>query len=286
MLSISLFALLATTALSSPLISSDSLLPTRSTQPNWITSCEAATNCETYTDPTTDQLNIRFKAGMEPGTDDYEMRHDPTKVKRQGGYPTTQVTIGDGLEFWGCDVDPVATLNNVSSICATTGQCVPDTWSLPVTYVTPTADVSAAETLSITATGTYPSWIRNGLVAGVQAAMSANGLVVENTANYFVNTGGDNHASGQQSNAFSCSVATAPNFVGLGVYSAPNTLEATIAVSIAVTTPDPGFCGEGVAQVSALSGAMVGAFGAAGAALGAIFGAVSAGCSLTPDGSS
>ena len=80
-------------------------------------------------------------------------------------------------------------------------------------------------------------------------------------------------------------MATAPNYVGLGVYSAANTLEATISVSIAVTTPGKGFCSTPAGQVAALGEAVVNAFGPAGAALGAIFGKVFGNCPLMPDGS-
>lgn len=249
------------------------------------TACEAADNCETYPDPVSGQTNIRFKSGMEPGSADYETRVGNSYAKRQSGYPQTQVTVSDATILWGCDVDPVATLNNVSSICATSGQCIDNSaWTEDVTYGIPGQDVTTPETLTLTAQGTYPSWIRNGLVQGLQAAMSANGLVDTQPVNYIVTTGPTNR-NGPQIAGRSCTVAKAPSFVGLGVYSAENVLEATISVSASIGTPGSGFCASGVAQASALTGAIAGAFGPVGAGIGAIFGTISAACALTPSGS-
>ena len=134
----------------------------------------------------------------------------------------------------------------------------------------------------LTAQGTYPSWIRNGLVQGLQAAMSANGLVDRQTVNYMVTTGPINK-DGPQTAAESCTVATAPSFIGLGVYIAENVLEATISVSASIGTPGSGFCAQ-FAQTSALTGAIAGAFGPVGAGIGAVFGTISAACALTPTG--
>ena len=285
MLHVSILALLATMALAGPLSTSDSLLENRSppAQSSYIIACEAADNCETYIDPTTGQPNIRFKAGMEPGTEDYTSRLAKSKNKRQSGYPQTQVTVGDTTIYWGCGIDPVATLNNVSSICATSGQCIDtDSWSTSVRYGTPDSDVTSPETMTITAIGTYPSWIRNGLVAGVQAAMSGNGIVKTSTVNYIVTTGPITK-NGQQIENESCQVAKAPNFIGLGLYSSPTTLEATISVSITVQTPQNGFCAT-IGGPSGLTAAIVGAFGPVGAGLAAIFGAISAACSIAQSG--
>ena len=221
---------------------------------------------------------------MEPGSTDYKTRVANSYAKRDGTYPQTQVTVSDATILWGCDVDPVATLNNVSAICATSGQCINNSpWTEDVTYAIPGQDVTTPETLTINAQGTYPSWIRNGLVEGVQAAMSAKGLINTQTVNYIVTTGPTNK-NGQQIEGESCTVATAPSFIGLGVYSAENVLEATISVSASIGTPGSGSCASGVAQTSALTGAIAGSFVPVGAGIGAVFGAISAACSLTPSG--
>lgn len=280
MFQISLLALLAAGALGGPLLTTNSMLETRSpsTKPSYITACEAADNCETYTDSTSGQTHIRFKSGMEPGTDDYKTRIANSHRKRQSGYPQTQVTVSDSTILWGCDTDPVAVLGNVVGICPSSGQCITNTpWSEQVTYASSERTDVTTETLVISATGTYPTWIRNGLVQGLQAAMSASGVISRSTINYSVKTGPINK-DGVQIEGHSCSVATAPSFIGLGVYSAPNTLEATISVTAAVGTPSTGFCASGGAQASTLTAAIAGAFGPVGAGVAAIFGSVSAFC--------
>lgn len=281
MLHVSILALLAPMALAGPLSPRDSLLENRfpSAPSTYIAACEAADNCETYIDPTTGQPKIRFKAGMEPGTEDYTSRVANSKIKRQSG-SHTEVTVGDETIYWGCGIDPVATLNNVSSVCPTSGSCIPtDSWSTSVSYISPTNSLSTSpEPLTITATGAYPSWLRNGLIAGVQAAMSAKGVIDTSTITYQVSTGPTNK-NGAQTKGASCQVAKAPNSIGLVVFSSPNVMEAMITVSIAVQTPESGFCAT-VGGPSGIAGAIAGVFGAPGAALAAIFGVVSASCSM------
>ena len=85
--------------------------------------------------------------------------------------------------------------------------------------------------MTISATGTYPSWIRNGLVAGLQGAMGAKDVSTTSTVTYAVQDGAINK-NGFQMHGVDCTVATAPSYVGLGVYSAPNVLMATISAEI------------------------------------------------------
>ena len=239
---------------------------------SYVTACENAVNCETFKLPN-GHTSIRFIKGMEPGTTDYADRLLRSKVKREDT-TTTQVTVSDKTAYWGCGIDPVATLNNVSSICDTSGQCISNSpWSTDIIYVDPTDSNSGSTsgTLTISATGTYPSWIRNGLVAGLQGAMGAKGVSTSSTATYLVIGFAKDGGSYQEH----CTVATAPSYVGLGVYSAPNVLMATISAEISASGGGDGLCGG-----AGIVGAIAGAFGPVGAAVGAIFGTVSASCSL------
>ncbi len=281
MLHVSVLALLATMALAGPLPSSNSLLEDRSpsAQSGYITACEAADNCETYIDPTTGRHNIRFKTGMEPGTEDYTSRVANPKTKRQSGDSYTQVTVGDNTVSWGCGIDPVATLGNVSSICATSGQCMPnDPWSTTVNFPPIPPGTSPSESLTITATGTYPSWIRNGLVEGVQAVMSAKGVVTTSTVNFVDSNRPNSGERPPQKRDGSCQIARAPTDIGLGVYLDSGALEATITVTIALQTQQSGFCNT-MGSTIALTAAVAGAFGPVGAGFAAIFGVISAECS-------
>ena len=106
--------------------------------------------------------------------------------------------------------------------------------------------------------------------------MKAEGVITTSTLNFveFTSpTNGDRPT--QKRDAVSCQVAKAPNSIGLGVYSSPGALEATITVTIAVQTPQNGFC----STMTSVAGAIAGAFGPVGADLAAIFGVVSASCS-------
>lgn len=121
----------------------------------FLVACQRATNCETYTDPSGLE-RIRFKAGMEPGSKDYDKpvgnlaKRDTTDAP---GYPQTQVTVGDQTLWWGCGVDPVQTINNLSSICDTSGECVSnEPWTLPIEYVSPDPSPEQSATLTLTAT--------------------------------------------------------------------------------------------------------------------------------------
>ena len=279
MFHISLLTLLATKVLASPLPTSESISIPRSPAgiPSYTSACEAADNCETYTDPSSGRVNIRFKSGMEPGTEHYNTRVANSYTKRDSSNTTTTITVGDSTIFWGCDIDPVATLGNLINVCPSSGSCLSDEpYTDQVTYVTPGQDTSSSESLSITAVGTYPPWMRNGLVEGVQAVMSAQGVITTQTANYLVVTGAIGKNGGQSQGA-SCQIATAPTFIGLGVYL-NGLLQASFQVTASVGTPGSGFCANGLASTSALTGAIAGALGPIGAGVAAIFGIISASC--------
>ena len=114
-----------------------------------ISACEAASNCEAYTDDQ-GRERVRFKSGMEPGTADYAQRmtrRDPSShsfeksvdgpmvkmtaadkkkledVEKADAGLHTYVTIGDTAIYWGCLADPVQALGNLSAPCASTGAC-------------------------------------------------------------------------------------------------------------------------------------------------------------------
>ena len=289
MFHISLLTLLATNALASPLLTSESNSIPRSpsSEPSHITACEAADNCETYIESSSGQVNIRFKSGMEPGTEDYNNRVANPNVKRDDSSVTTSITVGDATMLWGCDTDPVVTLGNLTDICASSGSCISNApYTDQVTYVTPGQNAWSSETLTISAVGQYPDWMRNGIVEGVQAVMGVKGVINTQTANYGVLQGAIGKNGGQTA-GYSCQVATAPSFIGINVWNAPvapnsASLAATISVTATVGTPGSGFCGDGVAQTAALTGAVVGAFGPVGAGIAALFGTISATCSLSP----
>ncbi|KAL8850439.1 MAG: hypothetical protein Q9221_004581 [Calogaya cf. arnoldii] len=290
-----LLAQLATHVLGGPLSNTRSVFETRSAAASspYIAACEAAVNCETYVDPVFNRTLVRFK--MEPGTEDYAARVDNPITKRR--YlssdpfanvdhpwigPTTVVTVGDEKVLWGCDTDPVATLDHVGDICATSGHCIDNKeYIQEVNYVEPNNNYPSTQPLTITARGQYPEWMRNGMVQAIQAVMSTEGFVTKKDLRYITGFGPATK-DGQEIKSATCSVATAPAFIGVSVYTTlPNGKllpEATVTVSIAVGTPETGFCAGGTKDITAITAAAFSAFGPIGAGFAAIFGTISASC--------
>ncbi|CAF9939444.1 hypothetical protein IMSHALPRED_001349 [Imshaugia aleurites] len=296
---ISFLSLLAASAVASPVSETVSDLSSRtlasiSSDP-FLAACQRATNCETYTDPSGLQ-RIRFKAGMEPGSDDYDKRvgnlakRDTTDAP---GYPKTQVTVGDATLWWGCGVDPVQTINNLSSICATSGECVSNSpWTLPIEYVTPDSDPEQSATLTLTATGGYPSWLRNGLVGAMQQAAGAKGLITWDRGQSF----GSNDITGKRDTGpeddptdytdgpeGKCDVASFTSYFGLQILQDADTIIGHIDMVASVPDLQSGLCAA-LGGVTALTGAVASMF-PEGAPYAGILGAITAGCQMAPTAS-
>jgi len=278
MLSFGFIAILFTTAIAGPVPSP------QSNEVSYITACEGASNCETYTD-SNGRTRIRFVPGTEPGSADYAHR----MTKRDSDYPKTQVTIGDSTLVWGCDIDPVQTLNNLSSVCATSGQCVSNApVDISVQWITPNpggmSNGPTTETLEISATGAYPSWLRNGMIEAIQAAARVPNLISWDRGQQYSSgitkarrdTAGSTHADTTPGTSGVCDLATFSSYVGISLYSSPDTLEATMDASVSFPTMVDGFCGS--AQGLAVAGSVAGMFGAPGAVLAGIFGTIAASC--------
>lgn len=270
-LSLTLFA---STALAGPLSSLS--LRSASSKSDVISRCENAVNCETYRD-SKGTLRVRFKAGQEPGTEAFENLHRSGKVKRDGA--STSVTLSDDTILWGCGVDVVSTLSHVGDVCKTSGSCLTsEPWSTTVDWADPDAGTSGTENLTLSATGNYPPWLRNGIVNAVQATFSAKG-VIDTQDTTFQAIEGFNE-DGPIYDFEPCTISKAPQEIDIVYFSAPNVMEATIQVIATVQPVNSGFCADGVAQGTALAAAIASAFGAWGAAIAGIFGTVSAVCGL------
>ncbi len=268
--------LLASAVLATPLSVRNDKTPVK---PSYITSCEAAFNCEIYTD-SKGKLKPRFKSGMEPGTAAYEGHQKAAKTKRGGS--STEITVSDSTVYWGCDIDPVATLGNLSAVCKTSGACLSGSpYTLPVSYVDPTSGGNEPnpDTLTISATGNYPIWLRDGMVDAFQGTMAAKGVISSQTANW----GGGPIIPGRPGAlpTGSCQVSKAPSEIIISYYSAPNTLEASVDMTVALAVVSDGLCGGDLGNAEALVAAISGAFGAIGADIAAIFGSIGATCTAS-----
>ena len=119
--------------------------------------------------------------------------------------------------------------------------------------------------------------MRNGLVQGVQAAIGAGDFISRQDITYISDVGPATK-DGSSIEGATCSVAKAPAFVGLGVFSDEETMKANVAVGIAVGTPEGRFCTGEVKNQAALTAAVSSAFGPVGAVIAVIFGVIAAAC--------
>ena len=269
--------LFASTALAGPL---SSLFPRdASSQTDVISRCENAVNCETYQDDK-GKLRVRFIEGQEPGTEAFDNLHKSTKKGKRDGGASTSVTLSNDTIWWGCGIDVVSTLAHVGDVCKTSGSCLTsEPWSETVDWADPNAGTSGTDTLTLSATGNYPPWLRDGIVDAVQATYSANGVITTQDTQFQASEGFNQN--GPIYSLQLCTISQAPQEIDIVYFSAPNVMEAIIQVIATVQPVNNGFCAQGVAQGLALVGAISSAFGAWGAGIGAIFGTISAVCGLS-----
>ena len=278
-----------------------------------ISACEAAPNCETYTDDQ-GRERVRFKSGMEPGTSDYNhrmKRRDPSSLsfeKRVDGPVVkmtaadkkkledlkkadadlhTYVTIGDTAIYWGCSVDPVQALGNLSAPCASTGACDSSSpWTLPVTYVTPSDFEETDQTLSITATGHYPPDEYDQFLQAVTTAVSgpnvvrwSRGVTVDSGDIDKRDTGPEDAPTDEITHGpvGSCDVAQFSDFISISVYDGKN-LVGSIDATMSMVMNTPSFCTGAIGKVLQIGSAVAGMFPNGGPLAGTL-GTVTASCS-------
>ncbi|KAF2836741.1 hypothetical protein M501DRAFT_1018623 [Patellaria atrata CBS 101060] len=170
MLTSTLFALLAGTALAVPTTSAVK----SPIHPEQLAMCEAAENCETYETP--DGLLIRFKAGMEPGSEDYNRRfpngtEHGAIVKRD---TQTHVTFGRTSINYGT-TNPCDALHHCLYDYCHEGSCDPNICQTDTQDIVRQGTSSGPRhrTISISANGQYNGWEeRDHYVDAVVAAAS------------------------------------------------------------------------------------------------------------------
>ncbi len=273
--------------------SDDKIVERTAPRSDHLSACDNAPNCKTYTDGQ-GRERVRFKTGMEPGTSDYTKRvaqrdlpshlfekrvngpmvpwtaADTAKMNEQEKIDAglhSYFTFGDASIFWGCWVDPVQALGNLSTPCASTGACDSSSpWSLPVEYVTPTDFEEIDETLSITATGHYPPNQYTQFLQAITTAVSAPGLV-RRTPGVTIDSGDiDKRDTGPEDAPTdtithgpvgSCDIAQFSDFVSASVYNGENlvgTIDATMTLASNADSFCKGFIGKAVSIGSAVAG--------------------------------
>ena len=287
MLHFTLLALLATQALGSPTNFIVEHLEPRadSTTPEFISACQAASNCKVTTDSNGNTIT--------------EMTSQPPADKEEGsppGYPKTYVTFGDSSFAWGCDVHPDVVLGNLGSLCPSSGLCLPDKpYTTAVGYLKPdpgkTADPGPqSATLTMKSTGTYPPTLRNGMIQAMQAAALENKIVNWDKGQKWSQLSSKKRSIEDRSIppppthviTGTCDLATLSSFLGVTSYA--NNLTLTAVMTATVTLPDPvdGFCGSATQGIAGLGSTILSLF-PGGAAAGAALGILSGACAATQD---
>ena len=247
-----------------------------------LSECDRAVNCERWTDET-ELVRPRFKKGMEPGSADFEKRM--ALVKRDSDAVSTSFAVNDNQLTWGCNIDPVQTINNLSSICFD-GSCPGDPWSQTVTYV-PAAPGSVAHgqpgyTLEISVVdGHYPTWWRNGMIQSIQDVMASPKFIT-----WDKNQGWEEHnykrdnAPGvdpQPGTSGYCDVATTTTGISLTTTHG-DALFAILDIKISIADGAPGFCA--AAGILNTGGTLLGAIPGLGAVLAGAMGTITAVCGM------
>lgn len=266
--------LFASMALAGPLSSSSR--PNADSQMDLISRCEMAPNCETYQDANS-KLRVRFKEGQEPGTKAFENLHK--SLKRKEDDRTTTITVSDGTIWWGCGIDVLSTLDHVGDICKTSGHCLEtEPWTQNVEWADPDAEGSGEDVLTINAEGSYPVWLRNGMVDAVKAVYSAKGIIETKTTKYRTNEATSSGSHWGTSDSYKdCEISKAPQEVHITRFL-NGAMEGDIAVTVTVQPKKDGFCDSPAGQAAQLGSAVSSVFGAPGTALAAIFGVIQASC--------
>ncbi len=287
MLHFSLLALLATQALGSPANFIAEYLEPRadSTTPEFISACEAASNCKVTTDSKGNAIT--------------EMTSQPSTGKEEGtppGYPKTYVSFGNYSFAWGCDVHPEVVLGNLGSLCPSSGICVlPESYTTAVGFLKPTPGKTAepgpqSATLTMTAQGTYPPVLRNAMIQAMQAA-----ALDSKVANYDKGQKWSMLSSKKRSIedrsippppthviTGTCDLVSFPNFVAVSTFANSLTMMANMAATVTLPDPVEGFCGAATQGIAGLGSTILSLF-PGGAAAGAALGALSGACAVSQD---
>ena len=236
-----------------------------------IATCEAAENCELYTDQFGD-LRVRFKQGMGPGTAAYDNR-----MFKRDAPANTHITYGDSKGIWGCDVNPVDIFSKITTPCPPgSAACDPGPIDTPIHYLEPGNGYGepSPEVISFTATGNYPVWAESAftsalIAAGSQGITGQNGVTWASTP-----PNGDHWGQGSQSTG-TCNIATQTDFVDIATFIG-NSLEGHIGIKVTFPTIKDGFCDDTTPE--SLGAAVSGALPVIGPAIAAILGVITTVC--------
>lgn len=298
MLSVAFLSLLATRVFALPhttaedVVSERSILEGRATTPDYILACQAADNCETFTDAT-GQVQVKMVTAKTSTT-----TVKSTSITLDGiTYPHTFITVGDTHIPWGCNLKPMATLGNLSNtdMCPLSGMCIPGgaSYSQPVGYIVPVPSGTAAAqipaTMTIVAQGTYRPDLRDPLIEAIQGVaggmqkkdlgqkwQGANGGTSKRSLSDDDEADSDIHkrtvGPAETTTSGTCDIYSTASSIGVSYYEIPASMTATMSVVTTLQDPDTGFCGTPGQAILGLTGLMAGAIPGVSLGLGVISG--------------
>jgi hypothetical protein len=213
-----------------------------------ISQCEAAVNCEIYDGPY--GQDIRFKKGMEPGSDHYKSifpnstANTPRVVKRN---TQTHITVGQASMNWGT-TNPCDAIHHLYNVCHE-GACEDGGFSTPTQdiYTTGRNSGPRSRTINMYPQGQYNGWDqRNCYVDAIVAAMSKNQKWTKHDWTIYTKEGEDSGTQwwGEQT-----------NFIAINKFY-NNALQGFMQVRSEMDTGDDNWCGKLAGAIGAFAGAV------------------------------
>ena len=207
-------------------------------------------------------------------------RDDPAPVSIGADLPitTTQFKFSDQMIYWGCSIDPAATLNNLASLCSDDSCDTQKTWTQQVEYITPKDGAAVQDILTIsTPQAQYPNWFRNGMIAAVQQAVNKT---VTSTEVHWTEYGPTPYKGVPQPIKRSCTVKQAPSEIQVDFRNG-NIGIAHIDIAVSLQQIGGGFCSGRIGGAADFATSLAGAFDSP---ISDLLGAVKAICSMEMGG--
>ncbi|KAF8249104.1 hypothetical protein K440DRAFT_622487 [Wilcoxina mikolae CBS 423.85] len=247
--------------------------------PETLEQCKSAPNCETY--ETHYGTMIRFKPGMEPGTEVHKRflsSSEGDALSKRDDTDNTRVTVGDGTVNYGSTgaSGVGGAIHHLYDTCHE-GSCDRSAFEVSTQIVASQHESVGEYKVLLHPDGQYNGWSERGVFVEAMVAVANQGEKCDNID--WANGGGfGNWASNNGGTVRQC---TQTNFISVNRFSKEGYLKGFMSVLVELQSPGSGWCGTAAALGGAISSA-VGAVPATavGGALGSgFFGIISVLCS-------
>ena len=201
----------------------------------------------------------------------------------------TKIDFADAKMSWGCNVDPIQTMGNLSSACpAGDASCPNGVFSIPIQSIQPPPSGSppgasvnnpVPSTLDFAVTGSYPSSMRDGMLELVKVAAGQNIKWYRGVpwlTHVMRDTAVEAAPSSLMNQRGTCDIAVQSSGIDVTRWDGVGTSQITVKVVNSVMSS--GFCSD-FSSVG-VGSAVMGMIPQVGGGLAAIFGVVTAGCAM------